>query len=170
MARIFHYADTKTTGAGKNDVSFLLVPRSLELFISLEENLYMCVCIFFELYFSVLSLLQILPPTLAFCDLYLKSKVDIPLWSTRKGSHLRSYDSWHISLKTDFCPHLGARIKILGFFHSFGRKEKSYLNFYFASSQGCASVTLYAHPEDLLVSHQYKRAAFTTTQAGTGPG
>lgn len=69
MARIFYYADTKTTGAGKNDVSFLLVPRSLELCTSLEENLYVCVYIFFFNYiFLSMSLLQILPPTLASCD------------------------------------------------------------------------------------------------------
>lgn len=47
MAWIFYYADTKTTGAGKNDVSFLLMPGSLELFISLEEKFCVCVCIFF---------------------------------------------------------------------------------------------------------------------------
>lgn len=69
MAQIFYYADTKTTGAGKNDVSFLLVLRSLELCTSLEENLYMCVYIFFfNCIFLSLSLLQILPPTLASCD------------------------------------------------------------------------------------------------------
>lgn len=70
MARIFYYADTKTTGAGKNDVSFLLVPRSLELCTSLEENLYVCVYIYFfsNCIFLSLSLLQILPPTLASCD------------------------------------------------------------------------------------------------------
>jgi len=71
----------KTTGAGKNDVSFLLMPRSSELFISLEEILYVCVYIhfFFNCIFLSLSLLQILPPTLASCDLYLKSMVDIRL-------------------------------------------------------------------------------------------
>lgn len=90
MAWSFYYADTKTTGAGKNEMSFLLVPRSLELFISPKENLYVCVrIIFFNCNFLSLSLLQILPPTLASCDLYFKSMVDILLWSTRRGSHLK---------------------------------------------------------------------------------
>lgn len=47
MAWIFYYADVKTTGAGKNDVSFLLMPESLGLFMSFKGNFYVCVRNFF---------------------------------------------------------------------------------------------------------------------------
>lgn len=54
---------------------------------------------------------------------------------------LKSYGSWHISLKTDFCPHLGARIKIPAFFTLLAGSKSRTGTSNLASSQGCDSVT-----------------------------
>lgn len=52
-------------------------------------------------------------------------------------------------MKTDFCPHLGARFKISGFFFLLAGSRSHTSNL--ASSQACDSVMLSAYPEGLLV-------------------
>lgn len=145
MARIFYYADTKTTGAGKNDLSFLLVPRSLERFFSLEENLCVCVygLVFFPLHFSVLVLITDSTTHLGLLwPLFTKYVWHAPLKYMQRIP-LKSYGSWHICLKTDFCPHLGARIQISAFFFTILAGSRSHTcTSNLASSQGCDSVVL----------------------------
>lgn len=130
------------------------------LYLTWGKLLWVCAYFSIKCMFLFLSLFQILPPILASCDLYLKIMAGILCWRIP----CKSYGSRYISLKTDFCPHLGSRIKVLKNFALLAGSSSHASNL--ASSPGCDSVMLCAYC--LLASLQEDSFHHHEAERGTG--